>query len=86
VGEGAGFESSGFDPFGIFSYSGGLDCRIIFFRTDATPFTISSSAIPQFDPSLRTLTSIQFVFSGTAAGTVAIANDSSRPGNLLLFG
>lgn len=50
------------------------------FPTTTTPFTISSSAVPDFNPSMGTLTSIEFVVSGSTSGTATINNASSMSG------
>lgn len=50
------------------------------FAPTVTPFTVSSTAIPQFNPGLGTLTSIEIVFSGGASGQTTITNDSSASG------
>jgi hypothetical protein len=53
------------------------------FPTTTTPFTISSSAVPDFNPSMGTLTSIEFVVSGSASGTATISNESAAPGTYI---
>ncbi|HEY6291099.1 MAG TPA: choice-of-anchor E domain-containing protein [Terriglobia bacterium] len=50
------------------------------FSPTTTPFNISSSAVPQFNPTLGTLTSITIDFSGSTAGKATIANGSSMSG------
>jgi hypothetical protein len=50
------------------------------FTTATTPFDIASSLIPQFDPTLGTLTSIVIDFSGTDSGFATITNGSSASG------
>ena len=50
------------------------------FTTATTPFTIDSSAVPQFDPTLGTLTSIVIDVTGSDSGTATIANNSAASG------
>jgi len=50
------------------------------FSTTPTPFTIGSSAVPQFDPTLGTLTSIVIDVTGTDSGSAEITNNSSAAG------
>ena len=50
------------------------------FPTATTPFTVSSSAVPEFNPSMGTLTSIEFMLSGSTSGTATINNASTMSG------
>ena len=50
------------------------------FTTTPTPFTIDSSAVPQFDPTLGTLTSIVIDVTGSDSGSAMITNNTSASG------
>jgi hypothetical protein len=50
------------------------------FTTTPTPFTIDSSAVPEFDPTLGTLTSIVIDVTGSDSGSATITNGSSASG------
>ena len=50
------------------------------FATTATPFTVDSSAVPQFDPTLGTLTSIVIDVTGSDSGSATITNNSAKSG------
>jgi len=50
------------------------------FTITPTPFTIDSSAVQQFDPTLGTLTSIEIDVSGSDSGTATITNNTSASG------
>jgi hypothetical protein len=50
------------------------------FTPTVTPFSVPSTAVPQFNPTLGTLTEIQIDLSGATGGVAVITNDSSDSG------
>jgi PEP-CTERM motif len=50
------------------------------FTPTTTPFSVSSTSVPQFNPALGTLTEIQIDLSGSTAGSAVITNMSSSVG------